>query len=1700
MPGLAKTLLLAGAIIGVPLQAAVDGAAAARGHAGGALLWENVSARSYLAAGAHAWRGANGIQTVELPARSDGRHLAIHVPAHAMLRVVAVGDGPGGPLEAPVFAVSDGTGLAVERTPLRGGDGRSWLLKTGLARPAVIHLWRQPAVAAARHATRHVAQHVAQHVELYLARAGQPPEPIAYRHQLHLPGEKVQVRRADRSTPQAFVRVPAGGEIVVPVAGLDRLQLAYRIDTSRTPATAVIAIDTRLDGRPARLLRQPTGPETVAPVSVDGAWRAVSRQELVALDIPAGAAQLRLRPSHDLLLRAAAARQPDFLLPGLNIPHAWRQAGGGAALEAAEQGAIAAAMSNGARDIGLLAGEKLRREAAASPGLGGIGGAADELAGQFTEYRNLAAADASDIDRRNVVLRSPQVPLEEPRSSIGDGDVLFAAPPAALFQPIGAKALRFALPDVPYPVRIRALVPAGAGAMRIEVLHADGSGTTLISGVPMLGNQDLRPAAAGLALVPGDAWPPTMGGHADRNGGTAPLIDVASTEWEVPRNVRSLTLRASGGVVPVALQWAGGTEYFLDDEVLARLAQGAVADPAGLALQQAALRPLQRMLAAARAQFVANAEPPAAVRAHNRSPREGAGTSAREAEREAEREADPVRAVALWQSALQTGDAARRARALRGLVRALLAAGERFTAERLLRSHWIGADPALAGAAQTGLEALYAREGDADMQRLFTAARAARDPNAYAPLSALLAADGDDRMALLAGLAVARRDMPALLASALRSRRWKTFDALLRQLGATPEAAFWRAQRALSFRQMEQARRGFMQAGQGAWSDAAGSGRDIAAALLGTPAQRAAAVPAWLAWQAGHPGARLWRDEPGALVRHGGSVGIRSVALNLRSSWWRASAAQPLVARVVGPVRILVEARPLHQGDGMLLDGTLRVQAPGQLWVQSFHQNRASPGLEIDASAARPGAAVAREIALPAGVHELAIDAGAVPVLARLRIARPALQIPVLAAPTSAHFMAHDGVAGSLAPAPRCGSDVGCHIVANGALAAYRVGLAPLHWQALPRPAAARDPVAGFLAAGDVDAALEHASDPAERMRLLLWMADNDPARRARAVALGAALANRHPVPEVLDQWERLAASSAWVWQRLVDRSAGLRPVPAPHGAPESPAARIRAALLPALREGELRIGGDTRASLLFDGAAAGSVGVELTMDDLPGAGSLPVTALIERNGKPLRALRLDQGRRGASLTLPVPPGRQRISVALQTPYINQFLRVRFGGAQAPDPEVTRDWHIASASEPVKASFAGPAWVRIDRLERDGVRSEERLLAGPVATLVLPPAAGEAESLYRLHARQPDPVAAAMLPPRPGRYRPQPVPDAPPAWQMPAETRAARVRFVDGEPPGHQRDGTLSARLQLMRGEDGEARGAGAAAPGGHAEAGLTWRRRADDGQDGRLADVFVRQRPGAPPAVGFRLHAERERGWSPALPWPFTLSATLSGAAQDTAQGFGAAVALGVAASQRRVLAGSGLWSHEPTVRVAARALNLDLGEADAARVDSDVHTRYRAQHKLGISLGDTLSWRPWRDTHLSAALSLTTNPDLNILRPDHVRAAVQWRQLIGPVIAEVGGRAIHYRADAKRADQATLGQLWLRATGEWWLRPGTRIEVRAEVRREIRTSETWGGIELRWHWGPGRELRDFGPDDIDFRAPRRWRAPAPPNRIEER
>lgn len=1698
-----KWRLLAICLQGIPLalyhgaHAAIDDLEAARQQASGSpyTATDANSAMALPATGAPAtqlqWEPITGAPylvehglplTVSESGPTSLREIAIHVPAHALLRV-AMEEGAQAPAQ---FLLSNGSGVAIVIRALPAEDGRNWLIKSPLPHPAVVHVRTSSADLSA------------SGLRFYLGRMLPPPQSSLYPDEIRLPGDTVNVRRADEATAQTYTRIGPDINVEVPVTGPMRLAIEYQSATPDMTSDARLVTEFTLVGEKKQTVQQLTGSDDTAPVNINGHWYPGVRREHAYVDVPDGGHVLRIQSSHTILARVTAAKEPEFLLPGINFPEAWNNLPADQTLSVAEQQAIATAGSNAWRNAGLLAADWLDDAARTYSAIPALRTAADELAGKFSEYQDAVPISLpTDCHVRSYpyFIRMPQSPDDAARHDIGADSQPQAPVPMASFYTAGQEEVRFYLTSAEHRRRMRLLVVTPvAPHIRIEIRYDNGQGEVVTTGVHRLDSSKLRPIGLSVEAAIGRAYLQSIG---------PALQEVSAVEWEIPMGVTSVSVLVRAiasdqeqAIAPAmfAVQELQSTEFMLDDQFLAQLARGMPVSGQGQTLLQDALRPLQRRLDDAKRQFVANVQPHA-LEQHSLS-----DSAAQRIAEEARSTSDPLRALELWSRISAVPDPALRIEALQGRVRSLLSTGDRYTAEHLLRANWIGNDSRVAKAAANELTALYAGENDIAMQTLFAAAQAATDRSHYTGLAQSLAAEGNDDLALMAGLVAPDRNMALLMQSALRARRWQTFDALLASVDKAQEQAFWSMQRLLAQGKTDDAWHLAEANHIATWAETIQDWERIASMLAPTQPtdERETGVSQWLQWYARHPGPRRWVNAPALVRRHAGGVTLRSIGLNLAGTWWRANSKQPMSARVVGPARIRIEARPVHDHADGLLTGWLEVRGKDQRWMHPFHQNQVSTGLALEAPSQFPGTAIVREIDLPQGIHDLEMDAGQVPVIARIQVERPALPVASESIPDALHFEDHERLTATAVQTSACGAVHGCQIIVGRRLYAQQLMLARMNWTALPAPLQSRNEAAARMAAGDISAAIAASTSPAEQMALLLWQSQHRPDERPQALALGADIASRHPTADVLGPWQQIEANSAWTLLPIVDRSAGLRSIDVPPGSADSPDTRMRAALLGPLQPGEVRLAGDSRVGLWINEPKPLRMTIDVVAEELPGNAPLPLTAVVERNGKVLRRIQLDARHRAQRIPVQLYADEQQLAVYLEGTFVNQFARVRFTGLAQPIPAVSRDWHLATPEQPVQATIAGPTWIRIDRHTTNGVQSEERLVTDPASQLTLTARPGERETLYRIFIRRIEPVAAEPKRPRPNQYLPQPVPEAPQQWLSASNSSATHVRLHDAYPLDRQAGATISSRFGLMRRQDAEATGEDLERQTERfAEAGISWRHGSADQQQFRLADLFIRRHWAGSPSIGLRLGVQRSMPWTPAWPYPWDLSASVAAVAQNTPDGLGTSLSASLAASQERRIHSTLL--HRPTLEFQARGTNLEE-VTDPGRVDNEIYTRYRKEHPWAISISDTLSWRPWRDSHGSLRVAAVSNPNFNIFKPDHINVDVQWRQLAGPFMLEAGARVIRFLEDDDRRNAVTRRDVRFGTSWEHWMQDGTRLQVQGELRRNLATGEHWGGVQVQWHWEAGRGYRDFAPDGIDFRSLRSWHRPPNTMRVEER
>ncbi len=612
------------------------------------------------------------------------------------------------------------------------------------------------------------------------------------------------------------------------------------------------------------------------------------------------------------------------------------------------------------------------------------------------------------------------------------------------------------------------------------------------------------------------------------------------------------------------------------------------------------------------------------------------------------------------------------------------------------------------------------------------------------------------------------------------------------------------------------------------------------------------------------------------------------------------------------------------------------------------------------------------------------------------------------------------------------------------------------------------------------------------RMELLARLATEQPRRlkeiQARAEWLGQSAKLE---PESLQLLRQLLRDTRWTSFPVVLRSAGLRRVPLEPSETASRDERVIRALALDFDADRMLLGGTEELVLRFEGDPGGPTRLRFSLLNPDFLRTVPVFVSLEFPGSVTQTLRV--GDRASEMELPemAPPAAVRIWQP--SSIINQLLAVGFTGADGHglSPTVvessSRDYHVATETEPLRMRVEGPAVMRIDEYRSGGDRTRFLFLAEGDHDLAIPPPPGAVEGLYRVFHRVPrEPEAGAGA-------RPSPAPgERPPLAVAASPARVIAAAISPELPLGGQEDGTWSYTVQRSRRQIPDEDVAGGSLD-------ESWVVRAEYGhlieEDHLLEETGfqLRRRDGAGSTLGV------DRSWTlrdRAGPTTYRLAA-LGFLQQPSDGGLQGAGRFSAEARQRREL--TPMLRHEPSVETFWRLLSLeDLSGFLPGAVDQDVFTGYKQEHPSGLSISDRLVYRPWLDTELWTLLDLTTNPPSQGLSPDNVRAGAGWRQLLGDVFMELRYQLRRFMDDAGRAREATRSQLRLDVELERTEERDRSVELGLRVLRDLELRETTGMFFARWTLGNGRGYHDrVGVDFEDLkvqRANRRQDLATPP------
>ena len=171
--------------------------------------------------------------------------------------------------------------------------------------------------------------------------------------------------------------------------------------------------------------------------------------------------------------------------------------------------------------------------------------------------------------------------------------------------------------------------------------------------------------------------------------------------------------------------------------------------------------------------------------------------------------------------------------------------------------------------------------------------------------------------------------------------------------------------------------------------------------------------------------------------------------------------------------------------------------------------------------------------------------------------------------------------------------------------------------------------------------------------------------------------------------------------------------------------------------------------------------------------------------------------------------------------------------------------------------------------------------------------------------------------------------------------------------------------------------------------------------------------------------------------------------------------------------------------------------GQYRHGHVDQDIFTRYKEQHRDGLTLAESLSYAPWLDTEWHTRVALTSNETIILEQPDYLLLTSSWKQLIRDTQIELGYSFRSFFADHDRSQTSFRHVVFLSLLQDYWF-PWSRLEVGVNLSHDILRADTTFNVFLTWHVDNGRGYRDFRPGTVDFLNIRQRRAAErPSNRI---
>ena len=1018
------------------------------------------------------------------------------------------------------------------------------------------------------------------------------------------------------------------------------------------------------------------------------------------------------------------------------------------------------------------------------------------------------------------------------------------------------------------------------------------------------------------------------------------------------------------------------------------------------------------------------------------------------------------------------------------------------------------------------------------------------DPHLIAELAHLFWEDGKDELALWSSLLIPgqMRSPEIVLGTSLRLEWWSTFDAHLQCLPPEHHIA-WQLYRAMargdeteviaSIHQMRESEHP-----EAGWLEEAFNIRQ----LLNSPSleDRIQSVFQMETW---HQDVKLpsrWAEDSSIRTRSSGAALVVAKEHQTHAHFQLAKADSPLLLEVQGPVRLKFEMRPLSTDPTLAVNDWIDIRCSTKHWPVPVIDNYPSDGLSLVNHPEQPiGTGVDYEIELGPGRHRIVVQPKVNDTLVRTFYQQP--HLPVDLVPRLTPEIVEAVLTGSFGIVYESDRKSSFWITTpDGNAACRNQNLTPIEMPVdLERlmdqvPETLREAVRLRLIGTDtigsesslrqVDWSETNPSNldsgtnqiQARRsMEQLLYAVDFGQLSPEDVRAVAEQIRYQFPTDsKIASLHRRLTRGGYWKRVTQVQQSAGIQRIEVTGQQTESPSQRVRQSLLSPLQPGEFLIYGGQALVVQLHNKKESTLDFTLTTEFPDYLPTTSVQVLIEIDGaeqKRVTLSSLKQHHFQKKLGL----GQHTVRFQISESYANQFVRIRTveqrfkNGSELAVPlirSMERDYFVATQEQPLIMNAVGPACYRIDERTPDGVLSTYHFTRQQGEEIKVVPHHKCDHALFRVFERK---YNTEVIPSKPLRIqrsiseRPNSLVDRyqtiTPAGVFSNQSLNSTVPFdvpLGKLNPMAQRESTLLDD-QLAMGLQ----------QSGTLSLGMSYvqRRPLDEGINGNQPDRFIQN------TVSYRHRDELSRTWKKLElhyrdrdpgngslgvigNWshdPDWMSASISMSAAGYFQNPGETRA-GRPGSDEWALFWKGrirnrseispeLW-HTTNASFFARTLSLSQNPYRPARVDQDVFTSYKARHRIGVVLSDTLVWEPFHDTQFYTGASISTNEDFHDAFLDHGSWKLGWRQMLGQCDVNAYYRLTGFFNDDHR--RATVYQNLIGLEGNmdlWWRdRHWYDLIVQTQFNLDDGTSTVMAGGTV--YLDAGRNYLDYEPGEKHF------------------